>query len=57
MNGELYLAAGKTSRRIMDYGASDHMTSSLTDVLNVVPADTGSQINLPTGVIVVITHK
>ena len=40
----------------MDSGASDHMTSSLQHLTNVVPADAASTINLPTGAATVITH-
>nr|XP_017256491.1 PREDICTED: uncharacterized protein LOC108226048 [Daucus carota subsp. sativus] len=46
----------KNSQWIMDSGASDHMTSSLEHLINVVPVDTVSTITLPTGDVTVITH-
>lgn len=51
-----FSTTGKSSRWIMDSGASDHMVSSLEKIVNVVPAEIGSTIYLPTGDAAAITH-
>lgn len=50
------MLAKKNEDWIMDSGASDHMTASLSHLSNVKPAPPDYTINLPTGAVTTVSH-